>query len=163
MNLTFVQQAYFTLREGYLDLVSAELFNDGRVNFRGRGPAIGHGRPRFDGNIDGTVRERGDANAGFRRLQHARIGRKYLAQQGQNLGHVAAVGHADGEVELADLAVVMEDFADDFAVGNHHDGHVRVGQKGGEQFNVPDLAVNAGQLDVFTDATGLGENDSQSV
>jgi len=49
-----------------------------------------------------------------------------------------------------------------FAVGNHHDGHVRVGQKGGEQFNVPDLAVNAANSTVFTDAKGLGENDGQT-
>src|SRR5882672_4749349 len=121
MNLTLVQHADFPLWERYLDLVSAELFNDGRVNFRRCGAAIRHGGPRLDGEVDGAVPERADADARLRRLQHARIGGKYLAHQWQNLGHVAAVGDADGEVELADFAVVMEDFADDLAVGNHHD------------------------------------------
>src|SRR3569833_2804377 len=47
--------------------------------------------------------------------------------------HVGVVGNADGDVELADLAEVMEDLACDFAVWNDDAGAVQVAQGGVEQ------------------------------
>ena len=63
---------------------------------------------------------------------------------------------------MANVAAVVEDFADDFTIGNNDPRVVAMKQRRGEKLDVGDLAIHANHFDVLADAKRLGENDRQS-
>ena len=56
----------------------------------------------------------------------------------------------------------MQNLADDLVVRNHDPRQVRMDQGGGKDINRGHLAIDTDQLDVFSDAEGLREDDGQS-
>ena len=60
---------------------------------------------------------------------------QHTAHDGRGIAHVRPVGHAHGKVELPDIAVVVQDFTDDFPVGNDDPRLVRMHQRGREEFD----------------------------
>ena len=56
----------------------------------------------------------------------------------------------------------MQNFADDFPVGNQNARLVHVQQHGREEFDFCHLPRHAGNLNPFTDAERFGENDAQA-
>src|SRR5207302_6663445 len=94
--------------------------------------------------------------------QHARVPLQDVVDDREGLREVGVVRNADVEVHLTNRAVVVEDLADDLAIGYGDDGTVAVHEFRGKQLDVGDLAVDAEQLDVLADLVRLGEDDGQA-
>ena len=95
----------------------AESFQDALVDLGAGGPVVLHADPGFRGDIDGRVGEQAHADDRRDVLQHARVLAEHLLDQGERLVELGVVGDADRDVELTDFPVVVQDLADDLAIG----------------------------------------------
>ena len=94
-------------------------------------------------------------------MKHAFVLGKHVIDRPQRKVQVGAVGYANPDIELPDLAVVVQDFANDFAVRDDHHGHVGVAELGAEQLDRLDAPFHANHGNVFPDPERLGEDNGQ--
>ena len=87
---------------------------------------------------------------------------QHFLEGGERRVQIGVVGNAYRDVQLPDSAVVMQDFADDLAIRNHHFGHVRVIQRGLEHADGFHGALDPGNGDVFADAERACKYDRQA-
>lgn len=117
--LTIIEQPHFALRKRKGNAGGAELFGDGLRNFQRRTNEVLHLDPGLDDDVDGRIAEDGNADDGRRLREHAWIGRQHAADDGDGFVQIRPVSDADRNIKLPDMAEVVQDFADDFAVGNN--------------------------------------------
>src|SRR5207245_8853888 len=130
-----IEETNFALGERYLDALETKLFNNCQVDLGAGRTKIADRHPRFHGNIDRGIAEGGHADGRGRIFEDTRISAKNVAHGGERLVEIGAISDSNREIELTDGAVIVEDFADDFAVWYHHAGTVRVEQCGRGKFD----------------------------
>src|SRR5687768_1648728 len=144
-----LQQPHFALRQRNDDVPAAEGFDDRLSDLASGGGVIGHADPRLYRNPDREMGEAANRDHRRRVLQHTRIVLDHVVDCGKRLLQIGVVGDADHDLELPDLAVVVEYLADDLAVGDDHLRQIGVAERGSEERDVLDPAFLARDRNVF--------------
>jgi len=90
------------------------------------------------------------------------MGRQQLANRGKRQLDVRVVGHANQYIQLPQGANVMQDLADDLAIGDDDVRMIRVAQYGAEQVHALNRAFLIGNGNILADLKRPGENDRES-
>src|SRR6185312_14559741 len=118
--------------------------------------------PWTHADAHGGLPEKNRLDDRSRVLQHARVGSQHFTDRGERAVDVRVVRDTDADIDLPEVAEVVQDLPDDLAIGNHDARAVRVGEGGAEQRDGLDLALLVDDRDVFSDAKRLGEDDRQA-
>src|SRR6185312_14490254 len=155
------QHAHLALRRGDHDVPRAERLEDRLVDLGARRAVVGRVYPRGDRQHHARIAQPGDAYDGLWILQRAGIRAQDLVN-GLHCGDdVGLVGHTDLDAELPDAVAVVQDLADDLAVGDHHLRHVGVPERGAEEGDVLHRALLARHRDEVADLEGTRHHDRQ--
>jgi hypothetical protein len=111
-------QAYFSLWIRNADAAPVQFLDQRHMKFAGNGAVVGRRDPGLDGDLDVRLSEPYHLNHGRRIIQHPRIGANQLANDAERGPKIRLIGNANSDVRLAYSAVIVQDFADDLAIGH---------------------------------------------
>ena len=78
-------------------------------------------------------------------FEHTGIRGQDRTNKGECFIEIRAIGHRHRQVQLPDVAEVVEDLADDFSVGDDHSRPVGVHERRGKQVDRKDIAFHSKQ------------------
>ena len=100
-----------------------------------------------------------DDRRGF--LEHAGVFGQHIPNDIQGIGDVGAIGDAHRQIELPDVAVIVQNFTHNFPVGNDNLRLIGMQQRGRKKFDAGHLSLYAGNFNIFAETKGFGENNGQ--
>jgi hypothetical protein len=110
----------FILRQGDDDVPCAERLQYRLVDLAYRRIVVGYIDPRRDTDRDAGFGESCNSESWRRVLQHAGIGVQNFLYQAQGDVDIGAIGNSHRDVESPYTAIIVKNFADDFAVWDHN-------------------------------------------
>src|SRR6185312_12860803 len=134
-------ETHFALWKGHDDAALTQRFQNRPRDLARCRPVVLDMYPWTHADAHGGLPEKNRLDDRSWVLQHARVGSQHLTDRREHAVDVRVIRDPDADVDLPEVAEIVQDLPDDLAIGNHDARAVRVGEGGAEQRDGLDLAL----------------------